>query len=53
MIIRKKNIKNKPASTKTSSTISQSKNIIKKEDVILDIEKAKNTNQNNDLIPEV
>ncbi len=53
MIIRKKNIKNKSTSTKTSSTISQSKNIIKKEDVILDIEKAKNTNQNNDLIPEV
>ena len=46
MIIRKKNISNKKT---TSSSQSKKGNIIKKEDVILDVEKVQNTNKNNEV----
>lgn len=47
MIIRKKNIPNKKA---TSSNQSKKGNIIKKEDVILDVEKAQNTNEKKEVV---
>ena len=50
MIIRKKNIPNKKSSTSSSQNVSSKssgkRNVIKKEDVaILDVEKARNTNE--------
>ena len=48
MIIRKKNIPNKK--TTTSSTNTKKGSVIKKEDVILDVENAKNTNETKEAI---
>lgn len=53
MIIRKNSAKNNKTTSKTSSQISQttpSKNVIKKEDVILDIKNVENTNQKKESI---
>lgn len=49
MIIRKKNIQNREK-TQTSSTSAKKGSVIKKEDVILDIENVKNTNENKEPI---
>lgn len=48
MIIRKKNIPNKKASSSSKTTKRGS--VIKKEDAILDVENAKNTNENREIL---
>jgi len=47
MIIRKKNIPNKKSTSSNSAKVVQKGSVIKKEDIILDVEKAKNSNEAN------
>lgn len=50
MIIKKQNLKSKSSKTSSSASSGAKKNVIKKEDLILDTENIKNTNEGKELI---